>query len=87
MANMGNIGINTINQPKMAYSPYPYYYNFQNYQYPQNYGQPSAVLKYNDYFRENEKESQPAQQSSAVVKPEPSNNKLEEEKHNAEVLN
>ena len=61
MPGMGGMAINPLNQPKMAYSPYPYYYNFPNYQYPQNYGPQGAVLKYNDYFRGGEKGNQPAQ--------------------------
>lgn len=79
MPSIPNMGMNGMNQPKMAYSPYPYYYNFPNYQYPQNFNQPAPVLKYNDYFRATDKGNQPAQeqsQSSAVVEPEISHNKI-----------
>lgn len=77
MPSMPNMGMNGMNQPKMAYSPYPYFYNYPNYQYPQNFNQPSPVLKYNDYFRGTEKGNRPIQeqsQSSAVIEPDTSNN-------------
>lgn len=79
MPNMANMGMNGMNQPKMAYSPYPYFYNFPNYQYPQNFNQPSPVLKYNDYFKASEKANPPPaqeQSQSSMVEPLISNNKI-----------
>jgi hypothetical protein len=38
--------------PKLAFSPFPYYYNFQNYNHPHGYIPQSHFLKYGSFIGE-----------------------------------